>query len=65
MLWSFRGTMERRDGHDVYDQGGSSAPSTSGVPCLWFVAATATTTIATSEDVAPDMQKRMAKMGRL
>ena len=34
--------MERRDGHDVYDQGGSSAPSTSGLLC---VAATTTRSI--------------------
>ena len=56
--------MERRDGHDVYDHGGSSAPSTSEYPRSLLVAAISTTILAL-KDIVPDMQKTMAEMGKL
>ena len=52
------------DGHDVYDHGGSSAPSTSEYPNSSHVAATSTN-ILTFKDIVPDMQKTMAEMGKL
>lgn len=59
-----RGTMERRDGYDVHDQGGSSAPSTSTTSQRLYVAATSTTIIA-FEDIVPHMQKTMAETRKL
>lgn len=62
-LWGTR--LERRDGHDVFDQGGSSAPSTSRLQHPSFVVATAMTTFISSEDIVHGMHKTMAKTGRL
>lgn len=64
MSWSFRRMMERRNGYDVYDQGGSSASSTSGLRRFWLVAATSTAIVA-AEISLLYWEKRMAKMGRL
>ena len=60
-LWRI---LERRDGHDVYDQDGSSAPSTSGHPRFWFVAATIAAIVAVESDLHYE-EDRMAKIGRL
>ena len=62
-LWGT--TLERRDGHDVFDQGGSSAPSTSRLQHPSLVVATTMTTFISSEDIVPKRQKIVAKMGRL
>ena len=58
--------MERRDGYDVFDQGGSSAPcgTTSGLPRREVVAAMFTAIVA-AEISDLYWQKRMTKMGRL
>ena len=60
-LW---GILERRDGHDVYDQGGSSAPSTSGHPRFWCVAATFTAIVAVEISMLCQ-EDRTARIGRL
>ena len=61
-LWGT--TLERRDGYDVYDHGGSSAPSTSGLGRSRLMAATSTAIVAAEISILY-WEKRMVKMGRL
>ena len=60
-LW---GILEWRDGYDVYDQGGSSAPSTSGLPRFSLMAATSTAIVAVENFILYEEDKP-ANMGRL
>ena len=60
-LW---GILEWRDGYDVLDQGGSSAPSTSGLPRFSLMTATSTAIVAIEVSILYEEDKT-AKMGRL
>ena len=58
--------LERRDGYDVFDQGGSSAPcgTTPGLPRLEVMAAIFTAIVVAGSSILY-WEKRMVKMARL